>query len=190
MPAEMVDTVNVTTAAGDSDQGMAGGAAITVLTKSGTNQLHGSLFEYHDNQRLKAFNYFVKAQATAGPAQPKPLRVYNNYGGTIGGPIKKNKLFYFYSFDGTRQRDGAVGTYSVPTSAMKAGNFSSYGTTLYDPKTGAANGTGRTPFAGNIIPTNRLSPAAQKIQANYPTANVNLTGTQNNYLTSAVQVQS
>ncbi|MBL0155961.1 MAG: TonB-dependent receptor [Bryobacterales bacterium] len=186
MPAEMVDTVNVTTAAGDSDQGMAGGAAITVLTKSGTNQLHGSLFEYHDNQRLKAFNYFVKAQATAGPAQPKPLRVYNNYGGTIGGPIKKNKLFYFYSFDGTRQRDGAVGTYSVPTSAMKAGNFSSYGTTLYDPKTGAANGTGRTPFAGNIIPTNRLSPAAQKIQANYPTANVNLTGTQNNYLTSAV----
>ena len=80
----------------------------------------------------------MKAQATSGPAQ-KP-RIYNNYGGTIGGPIKKNKLFYFYSFDGTRQRDGAVGTYSVPTQAMKAGNFSSYSQTIYDPATGGANG--------------------------------------------------
>jgi len=186
MPAEMVDTVNVTTAAGDSDQGMAGGAAITVLTKSGTNQLHGSLFEYHDNQHLKAFNYFVKAQATSGPAQPKPLRIYNNYGGTIGGPIKKNKLFYFYSFDGTRQRDGAVGTYSVPTPAMRAGNFSSYTTTIYDPRTGAANGTGRTPFPGNVIPVDRLSQPALKIQNNYPAPNVNLTGVANNFLGSAV----
>lgn len=186
MPAEMVDTVNITTAAGDSDQGMAGGASVTVLTKSGTNQLHGSLFEYHDNQHLKAFNYFVKAQATNGVAQPKPLRIYNNYGGTIGGPIKKNKLFYFYSFDGTRQRDGAVGTYSVPTDAMKAGNFSTYNTIIYDPRTGNADGTGRTPFAGNSIPTNRMSPAALKVQANYPGPNVNLTGVQSNFLGSAV----
>ncbi len=186
MPAEMVETVNVVTTSGDADQGMAGGAAVSVLTKSGTNQLHGSLFEYHDNQHLKAYNYFVKAQATNGPAQPLPLRIYNNYGGTIGGPIKKNKLFYFYSYDATKQRDGAVGTYSVPTTAMKAGNFSSYATTIYDPATGGANGVGRTPFAGNIIPTSRFSPAAQKIQANYPTANVNLTGVQNNFLGSAV----
>ncbi|HEY3443456.1 MAG TPA: TonB-dependent receptor [Paludibaculum sp.] len=185
MPAEMVDTVNVTTAAGDSDQGMAGGAAITVLTKSGTNQLHGSLFEYHDNQHLKAFNYFAKANPRAdGTASPKPLRIYNNYGGTIGGPIKKNKLFYFYSFDGTRQRDGAVGTYSVPTADMKAGNFSAYGTTIYDPLTGTADGKGRTAFGNNIIPTSRISPQALKIQSYYPTAN--LSGTQANYFASAV----
>ena len=185
MPAEMVETVNVTTAAGDSDQGMAGGAAITVLTKSGTNQLHGSLFEYHDNQHLKAFNYFAKANPLAsGQASPKPLRIYNNYGGTIGGPIKRNKLFYFYSFDGTRQRDGAVGTYSVPTADMKAGNFSALSTTIYDPLTGNADGTGRTAFAGNIIPTSRISPQAMKIQSYYPTAN--LSGTQSNYFASAV----
>jgi hypothetical protein len=185
MPAEMVDTVNVTTAAGDSDQGMAGGAAITVLTKSGTNQLHGSLFEYHDNQHLKALNYFSKANPRAdGTAQPKPLRIYNNYGGTIGGPIKKNKLFYFYSFDGTRQRSGALGTYSVPTAAMKAGDFSGFSTIIYDPATGNPDGSGRTPFAGNKIPANRLSPAALKIQSYYP--NPNLPGTQSNYFASAV----
>lgn len=185
MPAEMVSTVNVTTAAGDSDQGMAGGAAVTVLTKSGTNQLHGSLFEYHDNQHLKAYNYFAKANPLAdGTASPKPLRIYNNYGGTIGGPIKKNKLFYFYSYDDTRQRDGAVGTYSVPTADMRAGNFSSFGTVIYDPLTGTPDGKNRTAFAGNIIPTNRLSPQALKIQSYYPTAN--LSGTQANYFGSAV----
>lgn len=185
MPAEMVDTVNVTTAAGDSDQGMAGGAAVTVLTKSGTNQYHGSLFEYHDDQHLKAFNYFAKANPLAdGTASPKPLRIYNNYGGTFGGPIKKNKLFYFYSFDGTRQRDGAVGTYSVPTADMKAGNFSAYGTTIYDPLTGDAAGKGRQAFAGSIIPPSRLSPQALKIQSYYPSPN--LGGAQANYFASAV----
>ncbi|WP_321476816.1 TonB-dependent receptor [uncultured Paludibaculum sp.] len=189
MPAEMVDTVNVTTAAGDSDQGMAGGAAVTVLTKSGTNQIHGSLFEYHDNQNLKAFNYFTKATATSSAsaaALKKPLRIYNNYGGTIGGPIKKNKLFYFYSFDGTRQRDGNQGTYSVPTAAMRAGDFSAINTTIYDPLTGSPDGTGRTAFAGNKIPTSRMSPAAQKIQGYYPLPNTNLTGYQANYFASAV----
>jgi hypothetical protein len=185
MPAEMVDTVNVTTAAGDSDQGQAGGAAITVLTKSGTNQFHGSVFEYHDDQHLKALNYFAKANPNAdGSAQRKPLRIYNNYGGTIGGPIKKNKLFFFYSFDGTRQRDGNLGTYSVPTSAMRAGDFSTFGTTIYDPLTGTSDGKSRTPFAGGIIPTGRLSPQALKIQSYYPAPN--LSGTQSNYFASAV----
>ena len=185
MPAEMVDSVNVTTAAGDSDQGMAGGAAITLITKSGTNQIHGSAFEYHDNQHLKAYNYFAKANPLAdGTATPKPLSIYNNYGGTIGGPIKRNKLFFFYSFDGTRQRQGAVGTYSVPTADMRNGILSASSTPIYDPNTGNADGTGRTPFGGNIIPANRISSQAQKIQAYYPAPN--LSGTQSNYFASAV----
>ena len=79
MPAEMVETVNVTTSAGDAEQGMAGGAAVTLITKSGTNQIRGSLFEYHDNQHLKARNFFQAAGVD------KPLSIYNNYGGTIGG---------------------------------------------------------------------------------------------------------
>ena len=162
MPAEMVSTVNVTTSAGDAEQGMAGGASITLVTKSGTNQFHGSAFEFHDNDHLKARNFFSSV---------KPIRTYNNYGATIGGPIKKNKLFFFYSFDGTRQRDGAFGTYSVPTADLRAGNFATTGTTIYDPATGAANGVGRQAFPGNMIPTSRISSAAQKIQANYPNPN-------------------
>src|SRR5215472_531974 len=185
VPEEMVDTVNVTTSAADAEQGMAGGAAITLLTKSGTNQFHGSLFEYHDNQHLKALNYFAKANPQAdGTAQPKPLRIYNNFGGTFGGPIVKSKLFFFYSFDGTRQRDGAVGTYSVPTAAMKAGDFSAFSTIIYDPNTGNLDGSGRVPFASNKIPSNRFSPAGLKIQSYYPSPN--LSGTQSNFFGSAV----
>jgi hypothetical protein len=87
MPAEMLETVNVTTSAADAEQGMAGGSAITLVTKSGTNELHGSAFWYHDNQRLRARNFFFT------PTTVKPVSIYNNFGGTIGGPIKKNKLF-------------------------------------------------------------------------------------------------
>ena len=165
MPAEMVDTVNITTSAGDAEQGAAGGAAIAVITKSGTNNFHGSAFEYHDNQHLKARNFFQAA------GTDKPLSIYNNYGGTIGGPIVKNKLFFFYSFDGTLQRQGGNGTYSVPTTDLKAGNFANSGTTIYDPNTGTAAGVGRTPFAGNFIPASRMSAQALKIQSFYPDPN-------------------
>jgi hypothetical protein len=165
MPAEMVDTVNITTSAGDAEQGAAGGAAIAVITKSGTNNFHGSAFEYHDNQHLKARNFFQ------APGTDKPLSIYNNYGGTIGGPIVKNKLFFFYSFDGTLQRQGGNGTYSVPTADVKAGNFAKSATTIYDPNTGTAAGVGRTPFAGNFIPASRMSAQALKIQSYYPDPN-------------------
>lgn len=178
MPAEMVDTVNVTTSAGDAEQGMAGGAAVTLLTKSGTNDFRGSLFEYHDNQHLKARNFFQ------AKGVDKPLSIYNNYGGTIGGPIKKNKLFFFYSFDGTRQRQGAVGTYSVPMMDIRSGDFSAKATTIFDPLTGDEFGYGRTPFAGNKIPTNRISPVAQKVQNYFPAPN--LTGEQTNWFGSQV----
>ena len=176
MPAEMVDTVNITTTAGDAEQGMAGGAAITLVTKSGTNELHGSGFWFHDNQHLRARNFFL------APTQTKPIRIYNNYGGTIGGPIKKNKLFYFYSFDQTKQRDGANARYSVPTNDIRTGDFSASGTTIYDPLT-SATVAGRTAFPGNRIPANRISPIAQRIQNFYPQAN--LAGAVNNFAIGA-----
>jgi hypothetical protein len=162
VPEEMVAEVNVTTSAADAEQGFAGGSSITLLTKSGTNSLHGSLFEFHDNQELKSRNFFQPAN------REKPLSIYNNYGGTLGGPIVKNKLFYFFSYDATRQRLGAVATYSVPTADIRTGDFSAYATPIYDPLTGNPDGTGRTQFAGNKIPANRLSGIAQKIQAYYP----------------------
>jgi outer membrane receptor protein involved in Fe transport len=180
VPEDMVAEVNVTTSAADAEQGFAGGASITVVTKTGTNELHGSLFEFHDNQHLKARNFFQRA------GTDKPLSIYNNYGGTLGGPIVKNKLFYFFGYDATRQRLGAVNTYSVPTADIRTGNFSAYLPTsaggtcasgtcavIYDPSTGdPVTGVGRTPFTGNIIPANRISSISQKIQSYFPLPNL------------------
>lgn len=172
-PSENVEVVNITTGAADAEQGMAGSSAITLVTKSGTNQIHGSLFEFHDDQHLKARNFFQ------APGTQKPLSIFNNYGGTIGGPIQKNKLFYFLSFDATGQRQASPGFYSVPTAAMKRGDFSGLAT-IYDPNTGAANGTGRTAFAGNLIPASRIDSIAAKLLTYYPDPN-NGTGNANNY---------
>jgi hypothetical protein len=176
-PEENVEVVNITTGAGDAEQGMAGSSAITLVTKSGTNSLHGSAFEFHDDQHLKSRAFFQAANTI------KPLSIYNNFGATIGGPILKNKLFYFLSFDGTRQRQASPAFYTVPTSVLKAGDFSGVPSIIYDPMTGNADGTGRQAFAGNKIPTSRLDPIALKLQTYYPAAN-NGTGNTNNYFAS------
>jgi len=164
-PEETIEVVNVTTTAGDAEQGMAGSSAITVITKSGTNQIHGSAFEFHDDQHLKARNFFQT------PGTIKPLSIYNDFGGTVGGPIKKNKLFYFLSYDGTRQRQASPAFYTVPTAAFKNGDFSAVSTVIYNPFTGNPDGTGRLPFAGNMIPSTLISPIAQKLQSYYPSPN-------------------
>jgi outer membrane receptor protein involved in Fe transport len=164
-PEENVEVVNVTTGSADAEQGMAGSSSVTLVTKSGTNQLHGSAFEFNNNQHFNSRAFFQAA------GTDKPLAIYNNFGGTIGGAIKKNRLFYFLSVDGTRQRQALPGFYTVPTDAFKGGNFSAVSTVIYDPNTGNANGTGRTPFAGNIIPSNRIDSIAQKIQSYYPSLN-------------------
>jgi len=163
---------------------MAGSSAVTLITKSGTNQIHGSAYEFHDDQHLKARNYF-QAVGT-----DKPLSIYNNFGATIGGPIRKNRLFYFFSYDGTRQRQGSPGFYSVPTADQRAGNFSAYPTVIYDPSTGNPDGTGRLPFAGNIIPTSRLDPIALKLQSYYPLPNVAGGATLNNYFAAGGPILS
>jgi Carboxypeptidase regulatory-like domain len=174
-PEETIDTVNITTSAADAEQGMSGSSAITLITKSGTNDIHGSAYMFHDDQHLKARNFFQQA------GTQKPLSIYNNFGATNGGAIVKNRLFYFLSYDGTRQRQASPGFYSVPTADQRAGNFSAYPTTIYDPNTGNPDGTGRQPFAGNIIPTSRLDPITQKLQSYYPLPNVPGAGTLNNY---------
>ena len=175
VPAEDVAEVNIMTSAADADQGLAGASSITLVTKSGTNEIHGSAFEFDNNQHFNARNFF---------ATDKPVAIYNNYGATIGGPILKNKLFYFISFDGTNQKIAANGLFTVPTDDQKAGNFSAYltgpnATTIYNPFTGNADGTGRQPFANNTIPQSMISPIAQKLQAYFPEPN--LSGIANNY---------
>jgi hypothetical protein len=183
-PAEMVDTVNITTTAADAEQGMAGSSAITLITKSGTNNIHGSAFEFFGSQHLNSRNFFQQA------GTDKPLSIYNNFGGTVGGPIRKNRLFYFLSYDGTRQRTASPGFYSVPTADQRGGDFSAYSTIIYDPQTGNPDGTGRTAFPGNKIPQNRLDALALKLQSYYPAVNVPTTATLNNYFASGGPILS
>jgi hypothetical protein len=163
---ESIETVNVVTNNFDAEQGLAGGSAINVQIKSGTNTLHGSAFEYHNNERLRARNYFDPPDTDKGRWR------FDQYGGTLGGPLVRNRLFYFASYEGTRRNENVSRTMSVPTEAVRRGDFTGTGTTIYDPFTGNADGTGRLPFPGNVIPASRFSPVAQKMIPFIPLPNL------------------
>jgi hypothetical protein len=177
-PQETVESVNVATNNFDAEQGMAGGAAVTVVTKSGTNELHGSLFAYHTNNHLKAKNFFFVGNL------PRSSR--NMDGGAVGGPIVKNKLFFFGGWEGMWERVEAYNFYTVGTADVRTGNFSAYNTAIYDPAAGAANGTGRAPFAGAIVPLSRQSAISRKMQELVPMPNQ--PGSNTNYFTTGTQV--
>ena len=170
---EAIDTVNVVTNSFDAEQGMVGGAAINLQIKSGSNDLHGSAYWYHQDNVLKAKPWIMPAN------ERKPKFIRNVAGGTFGGRIIKDKLFYFGSYEGDylRQANSVLGT--VPTAAIRAGNMSGSDRPIFDPATGAPNGSGRTPFPNNTIPANRLDPITQKLVALVPAPN--LPGLANNY---------
>jgi hypothetical protein len=172
-PSDAVQTVNVVTNSFDAEQGMAAGSAINVIIKSGTNQIHGAAWEYNTNSALKARNWFYY-----GANNPK--NIVNQFGLDVGGPIVKNKLFYFVDWERTLRRTLANTTQSVPTASIRQGSFAGISTVIYDPSTGNANGTGRTPFPNNMIPTASISPAAAKMISLIPLPNLG-TGQSNNY---------
>lgn len=156
-PLESIEAVNIVTNSMDAEQGTSGGAATSVTTKSGTNQFHAVAFEYHTNNALRAKNVF------STQVQKTPKYLQNQYGGTIGGPIAKNKLFFFISEEQTSRRWNASRWFDLPTAAQRAGDFSSFGTTIYDPLTGSADGSGRTPMPNNTVPLARQSRAARQM---------------------------
>jgi len=172
-PAEAIETVNIVSNSFDAEQGMAAGSAINAIIKSGTNQFHGGAWEYNTNSALKARNFFYY-----GGNNPK--NIMNQFGLDVGGPIKKNKLFFFVDWERTLQRSFSSVLQTVATDALRQGNFAGTGTTIYDPSTGSANGTGRTPFANNVIPASAISPAAAKMIALIPRPNLP-GGIANNY---------
>jgi hypothetical protein len=201
---ESIQEVNVVTSSYDAEQGLAGGSAINVQIKSGTNEVHGSAFEYHSNQHLKAWPESVPA----GQSE-KPKLVYNQFGGTVGGPIKKDKLFYFVSYEGSYDHRNVQRKVTVPTDAMKAGDFSEFldsGIIVYNPYTDASGttladpsqrlpmtapgdprcNTASNPTCENIIPVSLLNTPsaqiAQKINSLFPEPN--LPGVKNNYFAS------
>jgi hypothetical protein len=196
-PSESVQEVNISTNNFDAEQGLAGGAAIQVITKSGTNQFHGSAFAYHDNHVFRARNIFQPLQL--GENKPKNLRTIP--GATLGGPIIKDKLFFFGSWEGMYERVIRDGFFSVPTPDIRAGNFSAFRTrntdgtfsdNIFNPFTGNIDGTGRTAFAGNIITADRISEAAKKLLALIPMPNLRDASGNflpvNNYYNSAPQI--
>jgi Carboxypeptidase regulatory-like domain/TonB dependent receptor-like, beta-barrel len=170
-PVEAVQTVNVVTNSFDAEQGMAGGAAVNVSIKSGTNRFHGAAWEYHNNSALKARNYFYCLYSCTGDPDRAPKDLQNQFGGAIGGPIKKNKLFFFADWERTTRRRAVTANRTVPTAAMREGNFNGTGTTVYDPNTGNANGTGRSPFPNNTIPSQRFDSASVIMQNLIPLPN-------------------
>jgi hypothetical protein len=161
--ADAVQTVNVVTASFDAEQGMAGGSVVNVSIKSGTNQFHGAAWEFNAVSALKARNYFYY-----GANNPK--NIINQFGGNFGGPIKKNKLFFFANWEVTDKRANVSALQTVATDPLRTGNFTGL-STIYDPNTGAANGAGRTPFPNNMIPTARFASASMKMIALMPEPN-------------------
>jgi hypothetical protein len=168
---ESIEQVSVVTNTFDASQGLAGGAAINVHIKSGTDKIHGSLFAYLVNGALGSKAFFLPV------GQQKPKNITEHLGGTVGGPIRKSKLFYFVSHDGNFIRQTAATTVTVPTAQNRTGDFT--GRTIYDAASGKADGTGRTAFPGGIIPASRLSPIALKMQDHVPLPN--LSGATANY---------
>jgi hypothetical protein len=178
-PLETIEAVNIVTNSMDAEQGLAGGAAINVITKSGTNDFHGTLFLYHNNSAVKAKNVFFAEERN-------PKHIQNQWGGTLGGPISRNKLFFYGSHERTNRRSNASRFFTVPTAEQRAGDFRGFGTTIYDPLTGNPDGSGRLPLANNIVPEARQSRVARQIISWLPPANAS--GVNANYFASGVGV--
>ena len=197
-----VDTVGefkVQTNAFSAEFGRASGGVINVAMKSGTNTLHGVVFEFLRNSALDANSFFNNRVGAA----KAPLR-YNLFGGTIGGPVwvpkvynGKDRTFFFVAYEGFRQKQGITPIDSVPTVLQRAGNFSQTVTgagqrvTVYDPLTVYTTTPGnyaRLPFPNNIVPQNRFDPVAAKVMQYYPVPNLagNPLNQTQNFIGSAV----
>ncbi len=160
--------------------GRSGGAAINAVTKSGTNAYHGDVFEFFRNAALDARGYFES------PASKKASFKQNQFGGTIGGPIRHNKLFWFGDYQGTIFRIPMTLVSSVPTLDQRTGNFSEPGNaTIYDPRTYDPATGNRTAFLDNSIPKDRIDLLAQRIVDLYPLPNQ--PGLKNNYLITPIE---
>jgi hypothetical protein len=154
---------NVITSNAGPEYNRGAGAILVTSTRSGTNSLHGSLYEYIRNSAVDAKNFFVL------PNTPIPLYRLNDFGGRLGGPIKRDKAFFFVNYEGYYEQAAGTQVNSVPTAAEKQGNFQGVAN-IFDPLTTAASGSTytRTQFANNIIPPSRFDPIAYQLINSYP----------------------
>ncbi len=190
-----VQEFKVQSATMSAEYGFTAGGVVNIVTKSGTNQLHGAAYEFFRNDKLDARNAF---------AVTRPPFRYNQYGGALGGPVflpklynGKNRTFFFYNYEGWQYRRATQVVTSTPTVEWRNGNFSNLRDAsgnlvhIYDPATTRPNPSGngviRDAFPGNLIPSNRIDPAANALLQFYPLPNrtpVNPFTQQNNYLST------
>jgi outer membrane receptor protein involved in Fe transport len=177
---ESVGETKITSQNYDAEFGLAVAGVVSVQTRSGTNSLRGSGFEFFQNAALQSRNPFTQFQrdATTGRFIPETKR--NQFGASVGGPIVQNRWFYFGDYQGTRATQGGSRLLSVPTAAARGGDLSAYGVNIYDPQN-------RVQFEGNRIPTGRLSQQAQRILDLIPMPNATGrdNGTRDNYVAAA-----
>lgn len=178
LTVEGTQEFKVQTNALSAEFGRTAGGVISVVSKSGTNQLHGSLFEFIRNDKLNASEFFANKAGA-----PRPLLRFNQFGGAIGGPIIKDKLFFFGNYEGFREVRYLGRTITSPDARQRAGDFSQTFTAtgaqiiIHDPLTTVANPARpgryiRSAFPGNVIPPSRINPVAAKMLSYYPMPNL------------------
>ena len=148
---EAIGETKITSQNYDAEFGQATAGVVSVQTKSGTNNLHGSGFEFYQNDALQARNPFTQATRNSQTGRFLPETKKNQFGGSLGGPIQKDRVFIFGDYQGTRSNVGGSKLLTVPTAAARNGDLSAYGTNIYDPATG--DPSQRTQFANNMIPS-------------------------------------
>jgi hypothetical protein len=168
---EAVEEFRIQGSTYDAEYGRSGGAQVNVALKSGTNDIHGSLFEFLRNSALDAKNYFDL------PNQKTPQYQRSQFGGSVGGPIAKSRTFLFANFEGARTQRAETRTSNVPSVAQKQGDFSGTGITLMDPFTGE-------PFPNDRIPSDRIHPVGAALASLFPDPNRDVVG--QNYVASPI----
>ncbi|HEX7174835.1 MAG TPA: TonB-dependent receptor [Pyrinomonadaceae bacterium] len=161
-PVDAIREFEMATSTYDASFGRNPGAQVNVVTKSGTNDFHGSLYEFHRNAQFDARNYF----APAGEGKPKYIR--NQFGGSLGGPLRRDRTFFFADYEGTRAREGVTRVTNVPTAQERAGDFSQ---SIFGIPTNPFTGQ---PFEGGRLPDFFIHPVGRRIAALYPLPNRNV----------------
>jgi Carboxypeptidase regulatory-like domain/TonB dependent receptor len=181
---ESIAETKITSQNYDAEFGQATAGVVSVQTKSGTNQLRGSGFWFHQDEGLQARNPFTQFRPDPVTGRLLPETSKHQFGASAGGPMVRNKWFVFGDYEGTRNTVGGSRLVTVPTEAARAGDFSAYGVNIYDPETGAPSA--RQQFANNRIPTTRLSPQALALLERVPLPNApgRENGTIDNYVGS------
>ena len=184
---ESIGETKVTSQNYDAEFGQAIAGVVSVQTKSGANVIRGSAFEFAQRDQWQARNPFNNPTKNALTGKYLPDSKRDQFGGSIGGPIQKDKIFFFGDYQGTRSNVGGSRLETVPTAAARNGDLSAYGVGIFDPATG--DPSKRVQFPGNVIPGSRLSPQALAVLSLIPLPNAAGTnnGTRDNYLVSGIE---